>query len=170
MKPDFDFMRRHPAHWIALGFGSGLSPLAPGTIGTLWAWAAFIVIDHGLSASGWGLLIALALGIGTWACTLTARHLGVADPGAIVWDEVVGFWIVLWLLMPASLWTQAVAFALFRLFDAVKRGPVGWADGLFKAERGAPIGWRQGFGVLFDDIVAAFCTLFVIAAWRWTWT
>lgn len=170
MKASASFMWRHPAHWVALGFGAGLSPLAPGTIGTLWAWAAFIVLDHWLSAFGWGVVIVLAVLAGTWACTLTARHLGVADPGAIVWDEVVGFWLVLWLVMPAGLLAQGVAFALFRLFDAVKRGPVGWADGLFKAERGAPIGWRQGFGILFDDLVAALCTLLVIALWRWVWT
>lgn len=167
MRVTAGFMWRHPAHWIALGFGSGLSPVAPGTVGTLWAWAAFLVFDLWLDAFTWGLVIVAAFGIGIWACTVTARHLGVADPGAIVWDEVIGFWIVLWLVTPAGWLAQAAAFALFRLFDAVKRGPVGWADGLFKAERGSPIGWRHGFGVIFDDVVAALCTLLVIAAWRW---
>jgi phosphatidylglycerophosphatase A len=56
---------------------------------------------------------------------------------------------------------------LFRLFDAVKPGPVAWADGLFKARAGQPIGWAQGFGILLDDLVAALCTLLVIALWRW---
>ncbi len=157
------FLVRHPAHWIALGFGAGLAPRAPGTIGTLWAWAAFLVLDRWLDAAGWGLVIAASTLIGTWACAKTARDLGVADPGAIVWDEVVGFWIVLWLVMPAGLLMQSIAFGLFRLFDAVKRGPVGWADGLFKRRASEPIGWRQGFGILFDDLVAALCTLLVIA-------
>lgn len=166
----FAFIRRHPAHWVALGFGSGLAPRAPGTVGTLWAWAAFVVLDLWLGDLGWGLVIGAGLVLGVWACTLTARHLGIADPGAIVWDEVIGFWIVLWVLMPAGLWTQALAFGLFRLFDSVKRGPVGWADRRFKLEHGAPIGWRQGFGILFDDLVAALCTLLVFALWRFAWS
>ena len=73
---------------------------------------------------------------------------------------------MLWLLLPAGWLAQAVAFALFRFFVAVKPGPVAWADKLFKARRGEPIGWAQGFGILFDDLVAALCTLLVIALWR----
>ena len=157
------FMLRHPAHWIALGFGSGLSPRAPGTVGTLWAWVAFLAIDRWSDGADWGWLIAAGLLVGLWACTRTAQHLGVVDPSAVVWDEVVAFWIVLWLLMPAGLALQLLAFALFRVFDAVKRGPVGWADRLFKLRPGQAIGWRQGWGILFDDLVAAACTLLVIA-------
>jgi phosphatidylglycerophosphatase A len=165
------FMLRHPARLLALGFGSGLSPRAPGTVGTLWAWVAYLVLDHWLPAPGWPLLIVASLVLGLWACTVTAQHMGVADPGAIVWDEVVAFWIVLWLLMPVGLWAQAVAFALFRYFDAAKPGPVGWADRRFKLRPGQAIGWRQGFGILFDDLVAAGCTLLFIAVWLrlWRW-
>ena len=111
-------------------------------------------------------MLAAAL-VGWWACTATARHMAMPDPGAIVWDEVLAFWLVLWLVMPASLLGQAVAFALFRFFDAAKPGPVAWADKLFKIRRSQPIGWAQGFGILFDDLVAALCTLMVIALWRW---
>ena len=166
------FMLGHPARCIALGFGSGLSPRAPGTVGTLWAWASFLVADAWLTPSQWGWLIAASLPLGWWACTRCAQQLGQADPGAIVWDEVVAFWIVLWLLMPAGWWAQAAAFVLFRFFDAAKPGPVGWADWRFKlrpAPAGSPpaaIGWRQGFGILFDDLVAALCTLLVIALWQ----
>jgi phosphatidylglycerophosphatase A len=164
------FMWRHPARWVALGFGSGLSPRAPGTVGTLWAWVAFLVLDRWLGAQGWALVIAVAFCIGWWACTRTARDLGIADPGAIVWDEVVAFWLVLWLLMPAGFWAQLAAFVLFRYFDAAKPGPVGWADRLFKGRPGAPVGYAQGFGILFDDLVAAGCTLLVcalaLALWR----
>jgi phosphatidylglycerophosphatase A len=106
--------------------------------------------------------------IGQWACT-APRSTGVADPGAIVWDEIVAFWLVLWLVMPAGFWAQAVAFALFRYFDAAKPGPVRWADRLFKLQPGQAIGWRQGFGILFDDLVAAGCTLMVIALWVALW-
>ena len=161
-RPDARFLLSHPAHAIALGFGSGLSPWAPGTVGTLWAWLTFIVLDRWLGDTGWAVVLLAALVIGWWACTRTARDLGIADPGAIVWDEVLAFWIVLWLVMPADWTVQLVAFALFRLFDAVKFGPVAWADRVFK---GAP-GWRQGFGILFDDLVAALLTLIVIALWK----
>ncbi len=160
------FMLGHPAHWLALGLGSGLSPWAPGTVGTLWAWAAFALLDRFLTPAQWGALLLASLAVGWWACTRTARDLGLADPSAIVWDEVVAFWAVLWLVTPAGWAAQTVAFALFRFFDAVKPGPVGWADRLCKLHAGESIGWRQGFGILFDDLVAALCTLFVIAAWR----
>ncbi len=160
------FMLGHPARCIALGFGSGLSPRAPGTVGTLWAWAAFLVADAWLTQAQWAWLMAAALLLGWWACTRCAQHLGQTDPGAIVWDEVLAFWLILWLVMPAGLGVQAAAFALFRFFDAVKPGPVGWADRRYKLQPGQAIGWRQGWGILLDDLVAALCTLLVIALWQ----
>jgi len=160
------FLLEHPAHAIALGFGAGLSPVAPGTVGTLWAWLAFVVLDRWLDDLQWGLVIAAAALVGWWACTLTARHLRNADPSAVVWDEVVAFWAVLWLVMPTGLSSQFGAFLLFRLFDAAKPGPVRWADARFKRRVGGGIGWPQGFGILFDDAVAALCTLLVLALWR----
>jgi phosphatidylglycerophosphatase A len=163
------FMWRHPARWIALGLGSGLSPKAPGTVGTLWAWASFVVLNPWLGPAGWAVVIPVSLLLGWWACTRCAQHLGVADPGAIVWDEVVAFWLVLWLLTPAPWWAQAAAFALFRYFDAAKPGPVRWADRLYKLKPGETIGWRQGWGILFDDLVAAGCTLLFIAVWLRLW-
>jgi phosphatidylglycerophosphatase A len=165
MRPSARFTFTHPAHCIALGFGSGLSPVAPGTAGTLAAWGAFWLLDRWLGDVGWGVAIVGAFGLGWWACTRTARALGVADPSAIVWDEVLAFWIVLWLVTPASAWVQLGAFVLFRIFDAVKVGPVAWADRRFKGRPGEAIGWRQGFGILFDDLVAASMTLIVIAIW-----
>lgn len=165
-KPTWRFMLSHPAHAIALGFGSGLSPVAPGTVGTLWAWVAFAVLEPHLSQWQWALLLGASLLVGWWACMLTARHMGVTDPGAIVWDEIVAFWIILWLVTPAGWWAQLGAFVLFRFFDAAKPGPVAWADALFKGRRGQPVGWAQGFGILFDDLIAALCSLLVIALWR----
>jgi phosphatidylglycerophosphatase A len=162
-RPTVGFLFSHPAHLLALGFGSGLAPRAPGTCGTLWAWIAFLVLQQWLAPAQIGELIALSLPIGWWACTVTARDLHMMDPGAIVWDEIVCFWLVLWLLMPAAWPVQFAAFLLFRFFDAVKPGPVAWADRRFKG-----YGWRGGFGILADDLVAAFCTLFVLALWR-TW-
>lgn len=164
--PTFGFMLRHPARWLALGFGSGLSPKAPGTVGSLWGWAGFLLLYPYLTPLQWAAVIGVGLLVGWWACTATARHLGVSDPGSVVWDEILAMWIILWLLMPAGLAWQAAAFGIFRYFDAVKPGPVGWADRLFKSEPGTPIGARQGFGILFDDLVAAGCTLLVLAVAR----
>ena len=164
-RPSWRFMLGHPARMIALGFGSGLAPWAPGTVGTLWAWAAFLLLDRWLDAAMWGVLLIVSLVIGVWACARTAQELALADPGAIVWDEVIAFWAVLWLVMPAGFAGQLLAFALFRFFDAAKPGPVRWADRLFKNARG----WRQGWGIVFDDLVAALCTLLVIAIVRFVW-
>jgi phosphatidylglycerophosphatase A len=161
IRPTARFMLSHPARLIALGFGSGLSPVAPGTAGTLWAWLAFVVLASYLTPAQIGWVIAASLLVGWWACTVAARHMGVSDPGSIAWDEVVAFWLVLWLVMPTGWLGQLAAFALFRYFDAAKPGPVAWADRLFKG-----FGWRGGFGILFDDLVAAGCTLLVIALWR----
>ena len=155
-------MLRHPAHAIALGFGSGLSPKAPGTVGSLWGWASWLLIQNSLSLTSQAALILVSLLIGWWACTLTARHMGVSDPGSIVWDEIVAMWLILFLLMPAGFMAQLSAFLLFRFFDTVKPGPVAWADRLFKG-----FGWRGGWGIMFDDLVAALCTLIVLALWRW---
>jgi phosphatidylglycerophosphatase A len=166
-QPSARFLVRHPAHLMALGFGSGLSPVAPGTIGTLWAWLSFVVLQPWMNDLRWGVLLVAGLLAGWWACTLTARHLAVADPGAIVWDEILAFWIVLWLVMPASFGMQLAAFLLFRAFDAAKPGPVAWADRLFKPRHDEPPGWRQGLGILLDDLVAALCTLLMLALWRW---
>jgi phosphatidylglycerophosphatase A len=166
-KPTLRFMLSHPAHAIALGFGAGLSPVAPGTVGTLWAWLVFALFKERAGDVVWAFVVLAAALLGWWACTLTARHLATADPGAIVWDEVLAFWLVLWLITPAGAWTQFIAFVLFRIFDAAKPGPVAWADKLFKGRRGRPIGWLQGLGILLDDLVAALCTLLLIALWRW---
>ncbi|MGY0197129.1 phosphatidylglycerophosphatase A family protein [Leptothrix sp. BB-4] len=151
-------MLSHPAHLIALGFGSGLAPRAPGTFGTLWAWVTWLVLGTLLAPSDWGWVIGLSLPVGWWACTVTARAAGIADPGFIVWDEVVAFWLILWVIAPAEPWMQLLAFGVFRYFDAAKPGPVRWADQVFKGG-----GWRGGFGILFDDLVAAGCSLLVLA-------
>ena len=168
-RPTTRFLLSHPAHWFALGFGSGLARRAPGTIGTLWGWLAFLVLSLWLGDAGWAWLIGASLPLGWWACSVTARHMQVLDPGSVVWDEIAAFWLVLWLVMPAGFAGQAMAFVLFRFFDAVKPGPVGWADALFHGvnpltDRHA---WtKAGLGIMLDDLVAAGCTLLVIALWR----
>jgi phosphatidylglycerophosphatase A len=171
------FMFKHPAHVIALGFGSGLSSIAPGTVGTLWAWITFTLIDSRIqlyqySDVIWALVLVISLLAGWWACTATAKRLKISDPGCIVWDEIIAFWWVLWWLGPSSFTAQLSAFVLFRFFDAAKLGPVAWADKLFKLPSSSDkqslftSGWAQGFGIIWDDLVAAFCTLLIIAIYR----
>jgi phosphatidylglycerophosphatase A len=157
-------MASHPAHWLSLGFGSGLSPVAPGTAGTLWAWAAYALLNLWLTPAQMGGLILLTTLLGWWSCTVTTRDLQMPDPGNIVVDEVVAFWLVLWWLSPCDLGWQLAAFVLFRFFDAVKPGPVGWADRQF---HDCGFGWKGSFGIMLDDLVAALCTLLVLAIGRY---
>ncbi len=172
VKPSAGFMLSHPAHFIALGFGSGLSPVAPGTAGTLWAWLSFLMLQYWLPPAAIGWLVLASFPLGWLVCSVTAKNMRVLDPGSIVWDEVAAFWLVLWLVMPAGLLGQVIAFALFRYFDAAKPGPVGWADrlshGINPDTSRHPWAWA-GFGIMFDDLVAAGCTLMVIALWRFFW-
>ena len=159
-RPNSRFMLAHPAHLIAQGFGSGLSPIMPGTSGTLFAWWSYVLLSarwpEWFIATHWGIIILISFGVGTWACGKTGRNLGVADHGSMVIDEIVAFWLVLLLLMPANFSTQCWAFVWFRFFDMVKPPPIGYFDRRLKG----------GFGVMWDDIVAAFFTLLVFALWR----
>ena len=169
-KPSPRFLLAHPAHFIALGAGSGLSRIAPGTAGTLWAWVVFALASPWMNDTTWAWVIALSLPLGWWASTVTARNMGQLDPSNIVWDEVAAFWLVLWLVCPTSLAGQAMAFGLFRYFDAAKPGPVGWADALFHHVDPAQdrLAWpKGGFGIMLDDLVAAGCTVLVFAIWRY---
>ena len=166
------FMGLHPLRLIALGFGSGLSPVAPGTAGTLAGWALWLLIDwlFAPSPAAWAAIIVVGFFVGWWACTHTARALATADPSPVVWDEIIAFWIILAVTAPAGWLGQLILFGLFRLFDAVKRGPVGWADAQFKPEPGVLPSWPQGFGIIFDDLVAAALVLAVWFAGAWGWT
>ena len=169
VRPSARFMLSHPAHIVAMGFGSGLSRFAPGTVGTLWAWLVFAVLQPGMSDLHWAVLMATSLPLGWWVCSVTAKNMRVLDPSSVVWDEVAAFWLVLWLIAPTGFWGQLLAFGLFRFFDAVKPGPVGWADRLFHdVDTVNDVNaWRKaGFGIMLDDLVAGACTLLVIAAWR----
>jgi phosphatidylglycerophosphatase A len=134
---------KHPYAWIALGFGSGLSPKAPGTVGSLLALILWWLLMADAPLWAQAALIVGGFGLGILASAWMIRQTGITDPGFIVWDEFIGMWIAL-LLLPKTLIWYAIAFALFRLFDIVKRGPVGWADKRFSG----------GFGVMFDDVLA----------------
>lgn len=159
-KPTARFMLSHPAHMLAQGFGSGLSPVLPGTFGTLFGWLSFVMLSARwpgfFTQFNWAVIIAAGFVVGVWACDKTGRDMGVADHGSMVWDEIIAFWIVMLFIMPADIITQLWAFLWFRLFDMVKPAPISYFDKHLKG----------GFGVMWDDIFAAFYTLLVFAVWR----
>ncbi len=143
-KPDLKLLFSHPAHFFSLGFGSGLSPAAPGTAGSLLAIPLFLVLAYFLPL--WPLLAVVVLGfvVGIWFCDLTGKALGVSDHGGIVWDEIVAMWLILAFTPPTWLWF-GIAFLLFRLFDIWKPFPIRYLDQHVKG----------GFGVMLDDLLAA---------------
>jgi phosphatidylglycerophosphatase A len=142
-RPDTRFLLSHPAHFIALGLGSGLVPWAPGTFGTLAAFPLFWALQL-VSLPLQILLVSAALVLGIWACGVTGQHLGEHDSGHIVWDEIAAFLLLL-IFTPASPLWMLYAFALFRLFDILKPFPIGWLDAAVKG----------GLGVMLDDLLAA---------------
>jgi phosphatidylglycerophosphatase A len=136
---------RHPAGWIASGFGSGLSPVAPGTAGSLAALLPWLALRE-LPWPAYFAVLALAFALGVWACGRVVRVLRIDDPGVAVWDEFVGQWIALapLLWLHSKWWWIAAGFILFRLFDIVKPWPVSWADRRLDG----------GLGVMLDDVLA----------------
>ena len=150
--PSVKFLLAHPAHFLALGCGSGLAPWAPGTFGTLFAWLSFNLFQPYLSDFTLLLVLTAAYLLGIRIIDITGRALGDPDHGSIVWDEMVPFWLVL-LLTPDSFLWQLTAFALFRLFDITKPQPARYFDQHVK----------NGFGVMADDLVAAGYTLLGLA-------
>lgn len=167
--PNFKWVFQTASRTMAFGFGSGLSPFAPGTAGTLWAWAAFLLGEYFLSTEDFLWIIGGGILLGCWICGQVSEELGKKDFGGIVWDEIVAFWLVLIFIMPTNIWMQMIAFGLFRFFDAVKPGPIGMIDRHFKKAEGdnqasnlLQIIWR-GFGIMVDDLAAAFFTLLVLA-------
>ena len=141
--PNFKFLISHPAHFFALGFGSGLAPKAPGTFGTLVGFPLFWPMKD-LSIPSQLIIIAALFLVGIYFCEKTSKDLGVSDHGAIVWDEIVAMMFVLTI---AHLhWGLCLmAFCLFRLFDIWKPFPIRQFDAKLK----------NGFGVMFDDLLAA---------------
>jgi phosphatidylglycerophosphatase A len=137
----------------ALGFGAGLAPVAPGTVATLLAWPVGWLLAGSLPAAWLFALIGALFFAGAWACGVAGRELGDADDGAMVCDEIVAFLLVL-AIVPRELPWQAAAFALFRGFDIAKPPPIRHFERLY----------RGGFGVMFDDLIAAGYTLVVLAA------
>jgi phosphatidylglycerophosphatase A len=135
---------------MAIGFGSGLAPIAPGTFGTLVAIPLYIAMA-GLPISVYLALVVLTFIVGVWICGRTATALGVHDHPAIVWDEVVGYLITMIAAPPQWYWLL-VGFLLFRIFDIVKPWPARYFDRYVKG----------GFGIMIDDVVAGIYALVVM--------
>lgn len=154
--PKLKFLFSHPAHLVALGFGCGLSPKAPGTFGTLAAFPLFFLLPaHGLA---WLLLVLFFIG-GIYVCDVTGKHLGVHDHGSMVWDEIVAMLLVLQFTSPSAI-NWLAAFLLFRLFDIWKPFPIRQFDAKLKG----------GFGVMFDDLLAAIYSLLSLMGLQWLMT
>lgn len=141
--PSLRFLFSHPNHFISLGFGSGLAKVAPGTFGTLAGLPLFWLIAQ-LSVSCQLLIIAALFIVGIYFCAFTGKALGIVDHGSIVWDEIVAIMLVLTFTPQQWQWWLA-AFILFRLFDIWKPYPIRQLEAKFK----------NGFGVMFDDLLAA---------------
>lgn len=133
---------KRPAAFIAYGFGSGLSPAAPGTFGTLVAIPIFWLIQD-WSLTAYLMFTVFAFVFGIWICQRTVDWLKQDDPGGVVWDEVVGY-LVTMLAAPKGWVWLIVGFVLFRFFDILKPWPINIAD---KKLHG-------GFGIMFDDVIA----------------
>ena len=140
-----------PSGFLAFGFGSGLSPFAPGTMGTLVA-VPFIFALRTLNEAVFWLALLLLFALGVYLCGHVSRKLGVHDHGGIVWDEMLGYWLSAALVPLQWPWLLA-AFLLFRFFDILKPWPIRQLD---KKVSG-------GFGIMIDDVVAALFTLIILA-------
>lgn len=152
LRPRAGFAFAHPAHFLAMGFGAGLARFAPGTVGTVVAFPLWWLLRDAYPP---GLLFGVLFGlfaIGVWACEITGRDLGIPDHGAMVWDEIVAFVLVLAIAPPEAAW-QAAAFVLFRAFDITKPPPIRQLERRVKG----------GLGVMLDDLLAAGYTLVVLA-------
>ena len=140
----------HPIHFLSLGFGSGLSPFAPGTVGTLVAVLLYIPLA---TLPLWGYIAVLFLGslIGIVLCEKTSNELGGHDNPAIVWDEFLGYWLTMLFAPSGWIWI-VIGFVLFRLFDIWKPWPISVIDHKVKG----------GLGIMLDDLVAGVYALVVL--------
>ena len=139
-----------PSGLLAFGFGSGLSPFAPGTMGTLVA-VPFTFVLKSLGTPGFWIALLLLFLLGIQLCGQVSRKLGMHDHGGIVWDEMVGYWLSVAFVPLQWHWLLA-AFVLFRFFDIFKPWPIRQLDRKVSG----------GFGIMIDDIVAALFTIIIL--------
>jgi len=156
ISPNLTFLLSHPAHFLSLGFGSGLAKKAPGTFGTLVAFPLYIMIADYAVLTQLEIIIALFL-LGIWTSDFTGKALGASDHGSIVFDEIVAMMLVLSFVQQNNI-QYSIAFLLFRLFDIWKPFPIRQCDANIKG----------GLGVMFDDILAAIYAIISIKVLTWT--
>lgn len=137
-------------HWLAYGFGAGLSPKAPGTFGTLVAVPIYLLLSM-LPMAAYLAVLAVMIAVGIWVCGTTANDVGADDPPGIVWDEIVGFLVAMIAAPSGWIWV-ITGFLLFRLFDIYKPWPAGTINRRL----------RGGLGIMLDDIVAGLMSLVVL--------
>ncbi|MEM8498702.1 MAG: phosphatidylglycerophosphatase A [Pseudomonadota bacterium] len=154
--PTFSEICRKPVLFFALGFGSGLLPKAPGTWGSIFALGLYCLIFPYLPLAWAALALLVSFIVGIWFCAAAASALGAHDHGAVVWDEFVGQWMVVYYLQRVGefslLWSLLMGFVLFRLFDIVKPWPIRWFDRKV----------HGGLGVMLDDVLAAIMAIGVV--------
>ena len=153
--PDFTFLIAHPTHFLALGFGSGLAPKAPGTLGTIVGLALFYLIA-GYALHLQLVIIAVFFVLGIYCCDVAGKALGVSDHGSIVWDEITAMMLVLTITPNQWQW-WLIAFVLFRVFDIWKPFPIRQCD----------VSLKGGFGVMFDDLLAAIYAMISLKVLLW---
>lgn len=146
-----------PDHFFAFGFGSGLAPKAPGTFGTLAAIPIFLLIQD-LSWPVYLSWLIVTFVLGVYWCDRSSKALGVHDHGGIVWDEMVGYWLTMFLAPKGWLW-MLIGFVLFRFFDIVKPWPINWLDRKVNG----------GFGIMIDDVLAAVYAWLLLQLLAWFW-
>ena len=154
-KPGFATLLRHPAYLLAFGGGAGLAPKAPGTVGSLVALPLYLLLAA-LAPLAYGAVVAFLFLLGVWACARTERDLGVHDHPGIVWDEIVGMLVTLFLAPAGWVWLF-IGFGLFRLFDIWKPYPISWLNDNVKG----------GWGIMLDDLAAGITAAASLQALVW---
>jgi phosphatidylglycerophosphatase A len=149
-KPAVTFDLKKPVQFLALGFGSGLAPKAPGTFGTLAAIPIFLLLTM-LTPLYYMIAVIIMSIAGIYICGKAADDVGVHDHPSIVWDEFVGYFITMF-MVPISWQSVLVGFLLFRFFDIFKPWPISFID---KKVSG-------GFGIMLDDVIAGVFALIIM--------
>ena len=157
IKPELRRLRwRNPLHWLAVGFGSGLSPVAPGTMGTLAAIPCYLLVMH-WPLWAYGLLLLAGSLLGIIICDSATRAIGQEDHGGIVWDEFMGYGVTMFAAPQGWVWV-VLGFALFRLFDVLKPWPIRWLDRHI----------HGGLGIMLDDLLAGLFAWLCLQAIVWS--
>ncbi len=157
-KLNFNYLLKRPLALLAFGFGSGLSPVMPGTLGTLVAVPLYLLLMH-LPLELYTTFVGIAAFVGVYICGRTSSDLGVHDHSGIVWDEFVGYWITMAAAPPGWYWL-VLGFIIFRIIDIVKPWPISLADRHV----------HGGFGIMLDDVLAGFGAFACLQAASFFWS